>query len=150
MVLLAGLFHEFYGSIYYSAVNDSISEVWAGQRRNVYDFRGRGCYLKVLKGSILINLEDWPETGYFMGTTATRSVIRHWYPWSPKIIGHCTTARFNEEVTMTPDNKLSYDSIFSLNMDKLKNIDITVVNYQQHAIIDNPVHKINVKLKPIG
>ena len=35
-------------------------------------------------------------------------------------------------------------------MDKLKNIDITVVNYQQHAIINNPDHKINVKLTPIG
>ena len=111
-----------YGSLYHSAINDAPNYLWTGQRRSIHYFRIWGCHIEALKGSNLTNLEDRSETGYFMGITATRSVIRYWYPRSPQTIGYCTTARFNAQSTLTPDGKLSYGSIFSQDIDAPPNI----------------------------
>ena len=85
-----------------------------------------------------------------MGTTTTRSVIRYWNPCSPRTIGYCTTSRFNEHSTLTPDDKISYGSMFSQHIDAPINIEITEVNHQQHPVLDHPIHTIILPLPPLG
>ena len=53
------------------------------------------------------NLADRTETRYFVGTTATRSVIKYWNPSKPNIIGYCTTAKFNEYETLDSNGEMS-------------------------------------------
>ena len=139
-----------YGSLYYSALNDSPNYLRTSQRRSIYDFRIWGCYFKALKGGILTNLEDRSETGYFMGTTATRSVIRYWHQRSPRIVGYCTTTCFNERSTLTSDDKIPYGSMFSQNIDESPNIEVTEVNYQQHPILHHPIHTTTLTLSQLG
>ena len=67
----------------------------------------RLCHIKGVHGTNLTNLADRTETGYILGTTATRSVIRYWHPSKPKTIGFCTTAKFNEYETLDPNGELS-------------------------------------------
>ena len=55
------------------------------------------------------------------------SVIRDWHPRSPRTIGYCTTARFNEQSTLTPNDNLSYGSMFSQHIDAHPHIEITEV-----------------------
>ena len=94
----------------HSATQDSPDYQWYGIRRSIYDFRVWGCHIEVVHDTHLTNLVDRTETGYFLGTTATRSVIRYWYISKPKTIGFCTTTKFNENETLDPNGELSPES----------------------------------------
>ena len=62
----------------HSATQESPDYQWYGTRRSIYDFRVWGCHIEEkVHGTHLTNLVDRTETGYFLGTTATRSVIRY-------------------------------------------------------------------------
>ena len=86
----------------HSATQESPDYLWYGVRRSIHDFRVWGCHIEAMKGTHLTNSADRTETGYFLGTTATRSVIRYWHPSRPGTIGYCTTAKFNEYETLDP------------------------------------------------
>ena len=54
--------------------------MWSGIRRSIHDVRVWGYHLEELNGGHLTNLEDITKSGYYIGTTATRYVIRYWNP----------------------------------------------------------------------
>ena len=72
------------------------------------DFRVWGYHVETLKGCILTNSGDRTESGYYVGTTATQSVIIYCNTSKFKQIGYHTTARFNEFSTIAPNGVLSY------------------------------------------
>ena len=71
---------DIYGTMIHSVTHDSPDFKWYGVRRSVHDFRVWGCHIKAMMGTHLANMADRTETGYYLGTTATRSVIRYWNP----------------------------------------------------------------------
>ena len=94
----------------HSATQESLDYQCYGIRRSMYNFRVLGCHIKAVHGTHLTNLVDRPEIDYVLGTTATISVIRYWYPSTPKIIGFCTTEKFNEYETLDQNGELSSES----------------------------------------
>ena len=109
-----------------------------------------GCYLEALKDGELTNSEDRTKSGYYLGTTATRSVIRYWNLFKPKQIGYCTTARFNERSTIAPNDSLSYGSMISQSMPKPTSFETLIVNNKYHPILAHPIHLIRWTLSPSG
>ena len=73
---------EIYGAMVHSAINEAPDYLWYGTRRSIHDFRVCGCHIKALKRTTLSNSKDRTESGYFLGTTATRSVMQYWNPAS--------------------------------------------------------------------
>ena len=141
---------DVYNSLHHSAVNESPNFLWSGKRRSINDFRMWGCHLEALKGGKLTNSEDRTESGYYLGTTVTRSVIRYWNPSKPKQIGYCTTARFNERSTIAPNGSLSYGSMISQSMPKPASFETLIVNNKNHPILERPIHLIRWTLPPSG
>ena len=86
---------ERYGALIHSATKESPDYQWYGVRRSSYDFRVWGFQIEAVQETHLSNLENRTETGYFLWTTTTRSVIRCWNPLRPKTSGYYTTAKFN-------------------------------------------------------
>ena len=91
----------------HSATQESPDYQWYGIRGSIYDFKVWGYHIEVVHGTYLTTLVNRTQTGYVLGTTATRSVIRYWYPSKPKTIGFCTTVKFNEYETLDPNGELS-------------------------------------------
>ena len=89
-----------YGVMIHSVTQKSPDYQLYGIGRSIYDFRVWGCHIKTVHGTHLTNLADRTETGYLLGTIATRSVIRYWYLSKPKTIKFCTTTKFNEYETL--------------------------------------------------
>ena len=98
---------DVYGAMIHSATQESPDFEWYGNKRSIHDFRVWGCHIEEILGTHLTNSADKTETGYFLGTTATRSVIKYWNSTKPNIIGYCTTARFNEYETLDPNGDMS-------------------------------------------
>ena len=139
------------GATIHDATNESPDFLWYGIRRSIHDFRVWGCHIEAMKGNTLTNLEDRTESGYFLGTTATRSVIRYWNPKHPDKIGYCTTARFDEYQTYDPSGELSPGSRLTQGkFDPDTTINLTTVSEINHPLLQHPIEKLRVKLPPKG
>ena len=91
----------------HSATKESLDYEWYVVRRSIPDFRVWGCHIEAMSGTYLGNMDDRTESGYYLGTTATRSVIRYWNTKRPNVIGYCTTAKFNKYDTLDPEGNMS-------------------------------------------
>ena len=142
---------DIYGAMLHSAIKESPDYLWYGVRRSIHDFRVWGCHIEAMKGTKLTNSEDRTESGYFLGTTATRSVIRYWDPTNPNSIGYCTTAKFNEYETYDPSGKLSPGSKLSQGFSNEDNpVELVTVEDTDHPLMKNPIEQINVEIPPQG
>ena len=104
-----------YSALYHDAVGDSPGYLWYKRRPHISEFRTWGCYLEVkIPDEKLKQLDPRVEKGYYMGTSATNTVIKCWNPKDPNEIKSCTKAKFNDKVTYTPDGTLSPGSIMSV------------------------------------
>lgn len=102
---------EVYGDLYHFEINESLDFIRSGIRRSIHDFCVWGCHLEPLKRGHLTNLEDIIKSGYYMVITATRSVICYCNSTLEHEIGYCTTAKFNEYLTLAPNGSLPFSSI---------------------------------------
>jgi len=59
-------------------------------------------------------LEHCILKGFYIGTSPTKSVNKYWSPDKPSRLQFCTTAKFNDKITYTPDGKQSPGSFMSL------------------------------------
>ena len=141
---------DVYGSLYHSAINEFPHFLWSGKRRSINDFRVWGYHVEDLKGGILTNSEDRTESGYYVRTTVTRSVICYWHSSKPKQIGYYTTARFNELSTIAHNGALSYCSIISQSLSKLDSFAMLSINNQDHPILQDTITIIHWTLPPSG
>ena len=87
-------------------MNEFLHFLWSGKYRGINDIRIWGCHVEALKGGILTNSEDRTESGYYVGTTIIRSIIRYWYQYKPKQIEYFTIARLYELSTIAPNGAL--------------------------------------------
>ena len=95
-------------------------------------------------------MEDRTETRYFLGTTATRSVIRYYHPSRPNTIEYCTTARFNEYETLDNDGKISPGSKITQGLDQDQNLELTAIHDQDNPSMTHPIETVTIKLPPKG
>ena len=73
-----------YNVIVHSGHSDLPDFRWYGQRPQVKSVSIFGYQLEALVGKYIHTLEPRTEEGYYLGTTSTKPVIRHWKPKKPK------------------------------------------------------------------
>ena len=134
----------------HSATQETPDYQYYGIGRSIYDFRVWGCHIKAVHGTNLTNLADRTETGYILGTAATRSVIRYWHPSKPKTIGFCTTAKFNEYETLDPNGELSPGSKIAQGFPQDQDMEITKDRDKTNPLMKNPIKIMKIKLPPKG
>ena len=66
--------------------------LWYGVCPKISNFRIFRCKVEALIKSHLANLDPRYESGYYIGTTATKAVIRYWRPEELSIIKYYTTS----------------------------------------------------------
>ena len=102
-------------------------------------------------GIHLKTLQERTEDGYYLGTTATKSVIRYWVPSKPDAIQYCTTARFFEHQTVLPDGKSSPGARVQAGQSSSMTIpEMTSINITDHPFHDSPPIVITLSLPPKG
>mmetsp|Transcript_21445 Transcript_21445/g.30039 ORF Transcript_21445/g.30039 Transcript_21445/m.30039 type:complete len:93 (+) Transcript_21445:212-490(+) len=72
-----------------------------------------GCKIEALLEKDLQQSESRTESGYYMGTTATKYIIKYWNPENPKKIGICTSCKLFEQQSYLQDGRLSPSSRFA-------------------------------------
>ena len=97
-----------------------------------------------MKDNHLKHSVDRTETGYFLGTTTTRSIIPYWHPSRPNTIEYYTTKRFNEYETLDPDGKISPRSKISQGLDQDKNLELTTINDQDNPLMTHPIEIVTI------
>ena len=103
-----------YRALDHDAVKDSPGYLWYKCRPHISEFWTWGCYLEAkIPDEKLKQLDSRVEKGYYMGTSATNTVIKYCNPEYPNEIRSCTKAKFNDRITYTPDGTLSPGSIMS-------------------------------------
>ena len=122
--------------------------VW--NKKKIHDFRVWGCHIEAINGTHLTNLADRTESGYFLETTATRSVIRYWNTLRPNSIGYYTTAKFNEYETFDPNGEFSPGSKLTQGLIQDQNMEITKVSDQSNPLMKNPTEIMKFKLPTKG
>ena len=137
---------DIYGAMVQSATQESPDYQQYDTRRSIHDFRVWVFHIEVIKGTHLTNLVDRTVTGYFLGTTATRSVIRYWYPSRPSTVGYCTTPKFNAYETLDPSGELSPRSKITQDLSQDKEIELTKINDQDNPLMNNTIEKTKIKL----
>ena len=88
------------------------------------------------------------EDGYYIGTTATKVVIKYWRPHDSNTIKYCITAKFDEYNTISTDGKLSPGSKVSkgeLKSEKNQG-DFKSINYQKHLLLERNIEQIEIEL----
>ena len=139
-----------YNAIVHSAHGDLPDFRWHGQRPQAKNFRIFGCRLEAVIGQYVHTLEPRTETGYYLGTTSTKSVIRYWIPKKPREIQYCTTARFFEHKTHLPGGELSPGSRIMNDPDTTSQAKWTSINIADHPFHKSVPHTIKFKLPPKG
>ena len=86
----------------------------------------------------------------FLGTTATRSVIRYWHTSKPKTIGFCTTAKFNENETLDPNGELSPGFKITQGFPQDQNMEIIKVSNQGNPLMKYRIKIMKIKVPPKG
>ena len=126
-----------YNATLHSAINDIPDFLWYGTRPSIADFRFFGCKLEARLNNHLAQLDARCEDGYYVGTTATKSVIRYWRPEKPNTINYCTTARFFEHNTKLPDGNPSPGSLINTT-DPPPVIPSTTINIADNPLLASP------------
>ena len=96
-----------YNATIHSAHNECLDTLWYGRQPCAWEFRVFGCKVEAKIGTHLAQLDPRSENGYFLGTTATKAVIRYFKPEEPNTIHYCVTAKFYEYITYLPNGQLS-------------------------------------------
>ena len=129
-----------YQVLYHEAVNDSPGYLWYSVRPHISEFRVWGCYLEAkVPAEKLKQLDGRIEKGYYMRTSATNSVIKYWTPDDPSVIKSCTTAKFNDKITYTPDGNLSPGCIMSTGESKPSHLKPITLNISKHPVLKYPI-----------
>ena len=100
-----------------------------------WEFRTFGCRIETRINTYLTKEEDRTETGYYVGTTATKAVIRYWKPEQPKTIHYCVTAQFFEYTTKLPNGELSPGSALTQGQEEPSPPPQTTINLADHPFI---------------
>ena len=139
-----------YNSISHSALDgESPDYIWYKKRCSIHDVRCFGCqaiFYLVLPSTT--DIKPRGVKGYYLGTTATKEVIRYWNPDKPNEIQYGHTAKFYESDSYLPNGSLSPGS----KVTKGETID-TDVSYDQINVTDNPfldslIHECIIKTDP--
>ena len=105
---------EKFNAIRHSAHGQSPHFLWYKEKRHISEFRVWECAIEAKLPPTTTKAMDYrTESGYYLGTTGTKAVIRYWHPKRPDEIGYCTTARFYEHKTTLPNGELSTGSKLS-------------------------------------
>ena len=83
-----------YNATLHSTIKDVLDFSWYGKRPSIHDFRIFGCKVEARINFHLHKLDPRTDDEYFIGTAATKSVIRYWKPSDPNSIQYCITATF--------------------------------------------------------
>ena len=138
-----------YNATLHNAIDDLPDFEWYGRRPKASEFRIFGCKLEAKIGAHVGNLDERTEPGYYLGTTATKSVIRYWKPEKPYEIQYCTTARFFEHTTVLPNGQPSPGSSMQ-HPEATKQQPFTSINISDHPFHNSPPHVLRIQLPPKG
>ena len=69
---------EIYNILYHATLQDAPDWIWDKTKRSIHDLRVWGCHVEAKIDSHVPNLDSRTEDGYYMGTTATKAVIKYW------------------------------------------------------------------------
>ena len=92
---------EIYNVLYHVTLQYAPDWILDKTKRSIDDLRVWGCHIEAKSDSHVPNLDSGTEVGYYMGTTATKAVIKYWRPQDPNTIKYCVTAKFDEHNTIS-------------------------------------------------
>lgn len=69
---------EIYNMLYHAILQDAPDWIWDKTKRSIHDLQVWGCRIEAKIDSHVPTLNSRTEYGYYMGTTATKSVIKYW------------------------------------------------------------------------
>ena len=76
--------NKVYRALYHNAAGDSPGYLWYHTRPRISEFRTWGCYLEAkIPADKIQKLDSRIEKGYYMGTSATNTVVKYWTPEKP-------------------------------------------------------------------
>ena len=139
-----------YNATVHSAHGEIPDFLWYGARPNIYDFRVFGCKLEARLNTQLQQLDPRTEEGYYLGTTATKAVIRYWRHEDPTTINYCTTARFFEYTTHLPSGELSPGTKMTQKLAPPTPPPTTTLDLTDHPFLSSPPQIIQFPLPPRG
>ena len=140
-----------YNAIIHSARGECPDTLWYGRKPCVWEFRVFGCKIEAKIGtSHLAQLEDRTESGYYIGTTATKAVIRYWMPSKPRVINYCVIAKFYEYITHLPNGSLSPGSALTQGHPCPTPPSTTSINITDHPFIQSEPFVFQMSLPPRG
>ena len=102
-----------YNAIVHATTKSSPDFLWYGRRPAIWEFRTFGCKVEAKIGKYVKKGDPKTEHGYYLGTAATKSVIRYWTPRDLRDIQYCTTVKIYEPSTYLPNGSLSPGSVLS-------------------------------------
>ena len=147
---------KIYNILSHSALDgESPDFFWYNERTSIHDIRCFGC--QAIFYSVVPNTTDITPRGvkgYYLGTTATKEVIRYWNPDKPNEIQYGHTAKFYESISYLPNGILSPGS--KIAGGEKVDLDNTFdqINVSDNPFIDSLIHecsfKIDTKTKDLG
>ena len=72
--------------IYNATLKEALDWVWEKTKRSIHDLRVWGYHTEAKIDNHVPNLDTRTEDGYYMCTTATKTVIEYWTPQDPNTI----------------------------------------------------------------
>ena len=94
-----------YNARIHSATREQPDFDFYGIRRSIHELRIWGCAIEK-KETTAKQSEQRSISGYFLGLTHTKAVIKYWDPEQPRQIKYATSATFYEDHTYLPKTNL--------------------------------------------
>ena len=106
---------DLYGIIIHSTIKESPFLPWSGIGTSIHSICPWRCQIEAICGSTTSKkqLTDHTETAYYLGTTATKTVIKYWNPKKSLIILYCVSANIFGFKSLLQDGSLSHGSLSS-------------------------------------
>jgi hypothetical protein len=135
-----------YNATIHTAHNECPDTLWYERKPCAWEFRVFGCKVEAKIGTHLAQLDPRSENGYFLGTTATKAVIRYFKPEEPNTIHYCVTAKFYEYITYLPNGQLSPGSALTQGHPQPPTPTPTSINITDHPFINSPPYIFTMAL----
>ena len=141
-----------YNATVHSAHDEQPEFLWSGTRISILDIRCFGCEIYPIRTKSSHGrkkLDPKNVSGYFMGVTASRALIKWWDTLNPQEMKFCQSAKFNESKVYMPNGTLSPGSHLSQGLD-LDSLPPCMFNLQNNPLLHEPPFEISVILPPKG
>ena len=136
-----------YNARIHTATGEQPDYEYHGIRRNIHHLRVWGCAIEKKEGQKPKQSEDRSISGYFLGLTHTKCVIKYFDPSQPRSVKHATSAYFFENRTYLPNtNTLSPGSKLA-NDESCTDIPELNFNTSDHPYLDSVPETITINIQ---